>query len=132
MVHLPHIRAILRSKGIERMTIMGEDRGDSDVFKQLVKRMCKVNNISPRKPRFETIESIVVISLKNHLKDGIDLDCFHILNLIYQIITPLGVKFNQQLYLYPNSKRVARVTVTFEKEDYDALNLKMKGGSMDN
>ena len=92
--------------------------------------MCKINNISPRKPRFETIENIVVISLKNHLKDGVDLDCFHILNLIYQIITPLGVKFNQQLYLYPNSKKVARVTVSFKKEEYDALNMRMKNGEI--
>lgn len=94
--------------------------------------MCKVNDISLRKVRFETIENIVVISMKNHLKDGVDLDCFHILNLIYQMIAPLGVKFNQQLYLYPNSKRVARVTVTFSKEDYDALNMKMKDDNLGN
>ncbi|CAM3172398.1 hypothetical protein FITA111629_07635 [Filibacter tadaridae] len=105
---------------------------DSDVFKQLIKKMCKVNDISLRKVRFETIENIVVISMKNHLKDGVDLDCFHILNLIYQMIAPLGVKFNQQLYLYPNSKRVARVTVTFSKEDYDALNMKMKDDNLGN
>ena len=94
--------------------------------------MCKAKDISPRKLRFETIENIVVISMKNHLKDGVDLDCFHILNQIYQVIAPLGIKFNQQLYLYPNSKRVARVTVTFTKEDYDALNAKMIGGNVDN
>ena len=80
----------------------------------------------PENLHFETIDNIVVISMKNHLKDGVDLDCFHILNLIYQIITPLGMKFNQQLYLYPNSKRVARVAVTFKKEDYNALNMKLR------
>lgn len=105
---------------------------DSDVFEQFIKKMCKAKDISPRKLRFETIENIVVISMKNHLKDGVDLDCFHILNQIYQVIAPLGIKFNQQLYLYPNSKRVARVTVTFTKEDYDALNAKMIGGNVDN
>ena len=88
--------------------------------------MCKVHNISPRKVRFETVEHLVVISIKNHLKDGVDLESFHILNLIYQIMAPKGIKFNQQLYLYPNSKRVARVTVTFEKEEYDALNMKLE------
>jgi hypothetical protein len=111
---------------------MAENIEDSDIFKQVVKQLCKINNISPRKPKFEIIENLMVISMKNHLKDGVDLDCFHILNLIYQLITPLGIKFNQQLYLYPNSKRVARVTVTFKKEDYDALNIKMRGGNLDN
>ena len=31
----------------------------------------------------------MVISIKNHLKDGVDLDCFNILNLIYRKIGPL-------------------------------------------
>lgn len=79
---------------------------DQDVFKQVVKNMCKINHISPRKIRFETIGNMIVIGMKNHLKDGVDLDCFHILNHIYQVIAPLGVKFNQQLYLYPNSKEL--------------------------
>ena len=105
---------------------MAENSGNSDFFKQAVKGRCKINNISPMKPRFETIENIVVISIKNHLKDGVDFECFNILNLIYQIIGPLGIRFNQQMYLYPNSERLARVTVSFKKEDYDALNSKMK------
>ena len=50
--------------------------------------------------------------------------------IIYQLITPLGIKFTQQLYLYPNSKRVARVTVTF-KEDYKALNMRFMHGNVD-
>lgn len=110
---------------------MAGNMGNSDYFKQAVKKLCEINNISPRKIRFETIENIVVLSVKNHLKEGVDLDCFHILNLIYQLITPLGIKFNQQLYLYPNSKRVARVTVTFKKEDYDALNMRFMHGNVD-
>jgi len=47
------------------------------------------NNISPQKPKFEIIENVMVISIKNHLKDGVDLDCFNILNLIYRTIGPL-------------------------------------------
>lgn len=112
--------------------IMTRDVEDSDIFKQFVRNLCKINNITPRKVSFETIENIVVLSIKNHLKDGIDLDCFHILNLIYQLITPLGIKFNQQLYLYPNSKRVDRVTIIFKDEDYDALNVRYMQGNMDN
>lgn len=101
---------------------------DSDIFKQVLKKLCRINNISPRKVRMEKIENIVVISVKNHLADSVDLDCLYILNLIYQVIGPLEVKFSQQVYTYPNSKRVARVTVTFEKVDYDNLNLKLENG----
>jgi len=100
--------------------------GDEDYFKRLVRRLCKIHNIPPQKPKFDIIENIMVISIKNHLKDGVDLDCFNILNLIYQVIGPLEIKFHQQLYLYPNSERLARATVTFKKEDYDALNIKIK------
>ncbi|MED4844057.1 hypothetical protein [Bacillus atrophaeus] len=103
-----------------------------DIFKQSVKGLCKINDISPRKPRFETIENTVVISIKNHLKDGVDLDCFKILNFVYRIIGQSGIKFNQQLFLYPDSDRVDRVTVSFNKEDYDALNIKMKDGNINN
>lgn len=103
-----------------------ENIGESDVFKQVVKRICKINNIPPRKPKFEVIDNLMVISIKNHLKDGVDLDCFNILNLIYRINGPLGIRFNQQMYLYPNSERLARVTLSFKKEDYDTLNSKMK------
>ena len=46
----------------------------------------KKNNISPQKPKFEIIENVMVISIKNHLKDGVDLDCFNILILIYRTL----------------------------------------------
>lgn len=81
------------------MSFFGDNGVDSDVFEQLIKKMGKVKDISPGKLGFETIENIVVISMKNYLKDGIDLDCFLILNQIYQVIAPLGIKFYQQLYL---------------------------------
>ncbi|PEC51146.1 hypothetical protein [Bacillus sp. AFS096315] len=68
----------------------------NDYYQNLLKRLCKANNISPRKPRFESIDDIVIIHVKNQLKEGVDLDSFKILNLIYQTVVPLGVKFNQQ------------------------------------
>jgi len=40
------------------------------------------NNISPQKSKFEIIEY-------EPFKDGVDLDCFNILNLIYRTIGPL-------------------------------------------
>lgn len=108
------------------MVFLAKNNDITDIFKQSVKLLCKVNNISPRKPRFETIYKFVIIRVKNHLKDGVDLDCFHILNLIYRIVGPFGIKFTQHLWLFPDSKGVDRIDVSFEKKDYDALNAKMR------
>ncbi|AOH56246.1 hypothetical protein ABE28_017925 [Peribacillus muralis] len=71
-----------------------------DYYQDLLKRLCKAEHISTRKPRFENIDDFVVIHVKNHLKEGVDLECFKILDLIQRTIVPLGIKFNQQLYLY--------------------------------
>jgi hypothetical protein len=101
-----------------------------DYYQNLLKRLCKADNISPRKPRFENIEDLVIIHVKNHLKEGVDLECFKILNLIYQTVVPLGIKFNQQLYLYPNGDRLDRVAITFNKNDYILLNKKLEKGEI--
>ena len=101
-----------------------------DYYQNLLKRLCKADNISPRKPRFENIEDLVIIHVKNHLKEGVDLECFKILNLIYQTVVPLGIKFNQQLYLYPNGDRLDRVAITFNKNDYILLNEKLEKGEI--
>ncbi|MBK5444568.1 MULTISPECIES: hypothetical protein [Peribacillus] len=101
-----------------------------DYYQNLLKRLCKAQNISPRKPRFENIEDVVIIHVKNHLKEGVDLECFKILNLIYQTVVPLGIKFNQQLFLYPNGDRLDRVTISFNKNDYMVLNKKLEEGDI--
>ncbi|MGE7685937.1 hypothetical protein [Peribacillus simplex] len=101
-----------------------------DYYQNLLKRLCKADNISPRKPRFENIEDLVIIHVKNHLKEGVDLECFKILNLIYQTAVPLGIKFNQQLYLYPNGDRLDRVAITFNKNDYILFNKKLEKGEI--
>lgn len=101
-----------------------------DHYQNLLKRLCKAHNISPRKPRFESSGDVVIIHVKNHLKEGVDLECFKILNLIYQTIGPLGVGFNQQLYLYPNGDRLDRVAVIFNKNDYIILNEKLEKGDV--
>lgn len=104
--------------------------GNHDFYQDLLKRLCKAQNISPRKPRFENIDDFVVIHVKNHLKEGVDLECFKILNLIQQTIVPLGIEFNQQLYLYPNGDRLDRVAITFNKNDYILLNKKLEKGEV--
>lgn len=103
----------------------------NDHYRSLLKRLCKANNISPRKPRFENIEDLVIIHLKNQLKEGVDLETFKVLNLIYQTLVPLNIKFVQQLYLYPSEDRLDRVTISFNKNDYMALNKKLEEGDID-
>lgn len=102
----------------------------SDYYQNLLKRLCKANNVSARKARFENIDDLVVIHVKNHLKDGVDLESFKILNLIHQTVTPLGIKFNQQLYLYPGGDRLDRVAITFNENDYMTLNKKLETGDI--
>lgn len=104
----------------------------NDYYQNLLKKLCKANNVSPRKARFENIEDLVIIHVKNHLKEGVDLECFKILNLIHQTVVPLGIKFNQQLYLYPNGDRLDRVAITFDKNDYLLLNKKLEEGDISN
>ncbi|WP_285765799.1 hypothetical protein [Peribacillus sp. SI8-4] len=101
-----------------------------DYYHDLLKRLCKAENISPRKPRFEYIDDFVVIHIKNHVKEGVDLECFKISDLIQRTIVPLGIKFNQQLYLYPNGDRLDRVAITFNKRDYILLNKKLEKGEV--
>ncbi|MEI5908436.1 hypothetical protein WAK64_15405 [Bacillus spongiae] len=76
------------------------------------------------------MEDVVMIHLKNHLKEGVDLECFKILNLIHQIVVPLGIKFDQQLVLYPKGDRLDRVEVVFNKNDYVPLNKKLVEGDI--
>ncbi|MFF2875220.1 hypothetical protein ACFVR2_02740 [Gottfriedia sp. NPDC057991] len=104
----------------------------SDYFQNLLKGLCKANNISPRKPRFDNIDDFVIIHVKNHLKEGVDIESFKILNLIVQTVVPLGIKFNQQLILYPNGDRLDRVTISFSRNDYMILNKKLETGGINN
>jgi hypothetical protein len=104
----------------------------NDYYQNLLKRLCKANDISPRKPRFESVDGFVIIHIKNHLKEGVDLESFKILNLIYQTVVPLGIKFNQQLFLYPNGDRLDRVTISFSRNDYMVLNKKLETGDINN
>ena len=102
----------------------------NDHYQRLLKKLCKLDGISTRKVRFETIEDVVVIRVKNHFKEGVDLECFKIYHLIIQTVVPFGVKFTQQLYFHPGGNRLDRVTITFEKKDYMLLNEKMEHGDI--
>ena len=99
-----------------------------DHYKNLLKRLCEDQGISTRKPRFEQVENLILINLKNQLKEGVDLECFRVVNLIHQTVSPFGIKFDQQLTLYPGGDRLDRVTISFDKYDYDLLNNKLETG----
>ncbi|MCM3223323.1 hypothetical protein M3644_26595 [Bacillus cereus] len=106
---------------------------EKNYYKDLLKKLCEVNNISPRKPRFENfndMEELVLIHIKNQLKEGVDIECFKTLDLIYQTVMPLGIKYKQQLCFYPNGNRLDRITVSFKKEDYIMLNKKLETGDI--
>ncbi len=96
-----------------------------DYYKKLLRKTCEINNIS-LKPRFESIEDLVTISIKNHLKEGVDLDCLKIINLIYQTVSPLNIRYTENLILYPCHKRLDNIQVIFTKDDYILLNEKIK------
>lgn len=104
---------------------------ENNHYKNLLQRLCKAENISSRRPRFEEVDDLVMIHIKNHLKEGLDLESVKILNLIYQTVVQLSVKFTQQLCLYPNGDRLDRVTISFKKRDYIELNKKLETGKWD-
>lgn len=104
----------------------------NDYYQNLLKTLCKARNISPKRARFENIEDLVVINIKNQLKEGVDLECFIILNLIHRTLVPLGISFNEQLTLYPKGDRLDKVAITFKKNDYLLLNKKLEEGDISN
>ena len=103
----------------------------TDYYQSLLKRLAKGSKINPRRIRFESRDTHVIIHLKNHLREGVDLDCLQVLTLIQQTLQPLGIKYEQQLYLYPSHERLDRITITFKKDDYVLLNQKLATGTID-
>ncbi|MET1249440.1 hypothetical protein ABWW58_11685 [Sporolactobacillus sp. STCC-11] len=101
--------------------------GKNDYFKKSIKISCTRQDISPKRARFDEIENLVTINIKNHLKEGVDLECLKILNIIHQTVIPLGIKYSEQLDLYPGGNRLDRVVVSFDKKSYTLLNQKLIG-----
>lgn len=97
------------------------DKMKTDEFIKAFKSMCEINSISLQGFKFEEIEDLIVLNFNNYLIDGIDIDCFRMLNLIYQILGPRKIKFTQQLITCPTSNRIEMITITFEKDEYETL-----------
>ncbi|QYA46163.1 hypothetical protein KYI13_13020 (plasmid) [Macrococcoides bohemicum] len=73
-------------------------------YKEYLHGVCKVDGISPRKIRINEIMDIIIISVKNHQKDGIDIECFKVINSIIKTLSPHGIKFKTQLCFIPREK----------------------------
>ncbi|WP_456280110.1 hypothetical protein M1D98_06285 [Bacillus sp. K7] len=93
-----------------------------DYFKAAIKSYCKRHNMSPQKARFTISDGFITVSVKNHRENGIDIDCFKVLDCIFNIIGPREVKFRQTTFMFADSEKVDSVTVSFEEKDYKALN----------
>ncbi|AEB63132.1 hypothetical protein [Bacillus amyloliquefaciens] len=93
-----------------------------DYFKAAIKSYCKRQNMSPQKSRFTKHDGVVTISVKNHFENGIDIDCFKILDLIYNILGPKKIEFSQTTFMFADTSRVDRVTVSIKEKDYNNLN----------
>ena len=92
-----------------------------DLFKLAVKSFCKRHNMSPQKTRFSKVENYITISVKNHSETGLDKDCFKVLDFMFNIIGPTKTKFSQTTFMFPDSEKIDRVTVSFEERDYKDL-----------
>lgn len=73
-------------------------------YKEYLYGVCRVDGISPRKIRINEIMDIIIISVKNHQKDGIDIECFKAMNSIIKTLSPHGIKFKTQLCFIPQKK----------------------------
>ncbi|MCY7900362.1 hypothetical protein [Bacillus inaquosorum] len=92
-----------------------------DHFKTAIKSYCKRHNMSSQKARFTKSDGFITISVKNHSGNGIDIDCFKVLDCILNIIGPREIKFRQTSFMLSDTEIVDRVTVSFEEKDYKAL-----------
>ncbi len=92
-----------------------------DYFKEALKGYCKRQNISTQRKRFSRVEGFVTISIKNDSENGLDINCFKVLNFIISAIGPTRTKFSQTPVLFANSERIDRIDITMEEKEYTAF-----------
>lgn len=98
-----------------------KNNSKDDLFKNAVKTLCKHENISTRKIRFTTFENFITIDIKNNSKDGLDIECFKIINIIFNLIGSTRTQFKQTLFTIPNSQQIDKIQITFKIEEYNNL-----------
>ncbi|MBO2535560.1 hypothetical protein [Rummeliibacillus suwonensis] len=94
---------------------------EKDLFKTAIQAFCKHNNIPPQKARVTKFDHFVTISLKNSLEQGLDMECFKILDFIFNVIGPTKTKFSQTTFVVPNSQKIDRIDISFDEKDYKML-----------
>ncbi|MFD2046059.1 hypothetical protein ACFSTA_12285 [Ornithinibacillus salinisoli] len=92
-----------------------------DYFRDAVQTLCKVEIIPPRITRFTKQDNFITISIKNVSEDGLDINCFKVINIIYSLIGPTKTKFSRTPFLFPDSQKIDRIAITFEEKEYKAL-----------
>ena len=93
-----------------------------DYFKTAIKSYCKRHNMSSQKTRFTKSDGFVTISIKNYSENGLDIDCFKVLDFIFNIIGPRKIEFHQTTFMFPDSEKVDKVNISFGEKDYNDLN----------
>ncbi|TRZ40259.1 hypothetical protein CEQ21_04805 [Niallia circulans] len=92
-----------------------------DYFKEAVKGYCRRQDISPQRKRFSRIDGFVTISIKNEAENGLDTNCFKVLNFMISGIGQTGTKFSQTPILFANADRVDRIDITMKEQEYTAF-----------
>lgn len=94
---------------------------EKDFFKDSIRTLSKAKNIPPKKTRFTKNDNFITISIKNESENGLDINCFKILDLIYSLIGPTKTKFNQTTFTFPNTDKIDKISISFEENEYENL-----------
>ncbi|MFS0878979.1 hypothetical protein [Metabacillus niabensis] len=92
-----------------------------DFFKNSIKTFCKVENIPSQKTRFLKNDNVITINVKNQSESGLDIECFKIINFILNLVGSTGIKFIQTPFIYPNSQKIDKISISFEEKEYFSL-----------
>ncbi|MFC4023358.1 hypothetical protein ACFOUV_05915 [Oceanobacillus longus] len=94
---------------------------ENDYFKDSIRTLSKVKGVPPRKTRFTKNDNFITISIKNESENGIDINCFKVIDIIYSLIGPAKTKFSQTIFTFPNTERIDKINISFEENDYKTL-----------
>ncbi|WP_077356994.1 hypothetical protein [Virgibacillus halodenitrificans] len=93
----------------------------NDYFKESIRTLSKVKGVPPRKTRFTKNDNFITISIKNNAENGLDINCFKVIDLIYSLIGPTKTKFPHTTFTFPNTEKVDKINITFEEKEYENL-----------
>lgn len=74
-------------------------------YKEYLYSVCKIDGISPRKIRVNEIMDTIIISVRNHHKEEVDIECLKAVNSIIKTLSPHGITFKTQLCFIPRKER---------------------------